>query len=362
NDGYRFTLEYFAAIELSPGQIYISAIPQMPSCKLLDTYTSNPQRNKSDRSVKVVSQRDRQWQACLRVIEGHTDWVNSVKASSSEGWIVSGSEDGWVRTWDPNTGTSLLAMEHDHAVHAVDVSPDQHYIVSGSEGIICIWNVATGALIRTLQSLPPSTGLALAFSQEGNLLALGMSDNLVRIRRVEGHVLASPSDFEGHEEAVTSVVFFQGAKYLASGSHDASVRIWDVGNSSCYKILTGHTDSVHGVAASPGGDYIASSSWDKTIRLWDYRTGETLAVLRDHTNTVQSVSFTHNSTRLVSGSDDHTIRTWDLQVTTQGISSRVGHNSEVRCVVFSSDGTRIASCCADGVIAIWDTSDGKQLQ
>ena len=88
---------------------------------------------------------------------------------------------------------------------------------------------------------------------------------------------------------------------------------------TCVKVLHGHTDWVNSLSYSPNGKYLASGSSDKTIRIWNvnhesqsfgrdlYRC---VKVLRGHKDAVRSVYFHPSGTRLVSGSKDQTIRIW----------------------------------------------------
>lgn len=52
--------------------------------------------------------------------------------------------------------------------------------------------------------------------------------------------------------SVSAVAFSQ--RWLASGSWDKSVCVWDVEAQRCEVKLSGHTDWVHAVAWAPGGD------------------------------------------------------------------------------------------------------------
>lgn len=55
--------------------------------------------------------------------------------------------------------------------------------------------------------------------------------------------------------------------------------------------LNGHTDAIASVAYSPDGKYIASGSNDKTIRIWEAQTGEEIKELNGHTQPVTTVAF-----------------------------------------------------------------------
>ena len=60
--------------------------------------------------------------------------------------------------------------------------------------------------------------------------------------------------------------------YLASGSGDATIKIWNPTDGSVMRTLTGHTSLVHSLAVLPNG-YLASCSFDNTIKIWNMNEG-----------------------------------------------------------------------------------------
>lgn len=71
------------------------------------------------------------------------------------------------------------------------------------------------------------------------------------------------------DAGVTSVVMSPDGKFLAAGSLDTVVRIWDTTTGQLLDKLKGHKDSVYSVAFSPDGKYLVSGSLDRTLKMWD---------------------------------------------------------------------------------------------
>ena len=75
---------------------------------------------------------------------------------------------------------------------------------------------------------------------------------------------------QGHSGWVESVCFSPDGKFIASGSSDETLRIWDAGTGKPVgEPLVGHSGSVQSVCFSPDGKFIASGSDDKTLRISD---------------------------------------------------------------------------------------------
>ncbi|KAF8300509.1 WD40 repeat-like protein, partial [Clavulina sp. PMI_390] len=102
--------------------------------------------------------------------------------------------------------------------------------------------------------------------------------------------------------------------FLASGSYDSTIRLWDVNTQSAKgQPLTGHTEYVTSVAFSCDGAVLASGSWDKTIRLWDMHTHSARGGPFGVTGVLMySLAFCHDGKTLASGALDGLVYLWDL--------------------------------------------------
>ncbi|MCY7273379.1 MAG: WD40 repeat domain-containing protein [Phormidesmis sp. CAN_BIN44] len=216
---------------------------------------------------------------------------------------------------------------------------------------------------------------SLAFSPDGHALAGGgryevkgqpATENGARLwnltynRQENLTVNINPRIFNGYAGVVRSVEFSPDGRTLATGSYDATIKLWNLQLSDAQpRVLTGHKKEIYTVVFSPNGQILASAGKDQQIFLWNPATG----ALRDRlteTADINSIAISPNSQILASGSKDKTIKLWDL-TTGKLLRTLAGHSGEVNAVAFSPDGRTLASGSDDKTVKLWNVKDGKLL-
>ncbi|MFO0950296.1 MAG: sigma-70 family RNA polymerase sigma factor [Isosphaeraceae bacterium] len=76
-----------------------------------------------------------------------------------------------------------------------------------------------------------------------------------------------------HEDEITCLALAPDGKTLASGSVDATVKLWDLESFRERATLRGHSAPVVGLSFSPDGGLLASTDEGQTLKVWDAASG-----------------------------------------------------------------------------------------
>lgn len=215
------------------------------------------------------------------------------------------------------TGQFLCSVEQfDFAFH-----------LAGDDELINLWDITT-ASSRPVKTLTGHSASIVALRFFSNLLISGSFYGDLKLWSIDssftGHLYI---EREAHDLGVTCIDVHSPVSteshhhhhppyLIASGGNDNFVKIWHCSSSSKHhltliKTLKKHTCAVMCVAFGIE-HYLASGSGDKTVVIWNYDTGHLVHQFNAHTRYVTCCSFSLDGQYLVSGSNDRMVNIWKI--------------------------------------------------
>jgi WD40 repeat protein len=196
----------------------------------------------------------------------------------------------------------------------------------------------------------------------------------------------------GHKDAVTSLAFSPDGKYIAAGSFDNSICLWDTGSGRLLRTLTGLNQKVSSVVFSPDSKSLAGGSWmlhetaakanaaegatqyTGEVKIWNVETGAATKTLAWHTAPMWTIDYSPNGQQLAGGTG--MVRKEDGRYYGQVIiwdmskgeidATLTAHSAPVWSVAFSPNGEKLAAGCGldpedkSYEIIIWDIATGQK--
>jgi WD40 repeat protein len=191
--------------------------------------------------------------------------LSNVTFSVDGSRLVTGGTDGFAKIWDVETGRELISLQghpHGYPIIRLAVSPDNRYLVTGTENnpdgssgaLAKVWDMDTGAELLT---------------------------------------------FEGHHHTgrIWSLAISPDSKRVATAG--GFIKIWEMETGVEIVELSGHISTISGLDFTSDGRYLASSSTDKTARLWDTHTGEFVKAFASPSGPLLHTEFTPDDKYLV---------------------------------------------------------------
>ncbi len=255
----------------------------------------------------------------IRTLRGHRASVRAIAFSRDGQTLVSGSNDCTVKVWQLAEGKNIRTLTGLYGyINSVAISPDGQILAGSdeSEGAeLRLWQLDSGDRIKYSGKVYYAS--CVAFSSNGQILAIGRSFGGIKLWQMPSR--EEICTFKG-VGTVTCVAFSPDGQLLASGNIEKAIQIRQLSTGEIVRILKtqsaglnsakGQTAIVNSVAFSPDGQFLASGSDDKTIKIWQLSTGKDICTLREHSAAVKSVAFSADGQMLVSCSWDRTIKIW----------------------------------------------------
>jgi eukaryotic-like serine/threonine-protein kinase len=267
------------------------------------------------------------------------DWIENGN------WLIDAGSNAVFFIDAGSSERTRVSLEGGIPIAMTSTSDRIHILLSGSIKVI---DVESREVIQTISPIAGGA-MSIAASPDGNLLALGISNNrTLLIHAEDGSVYRNlKSNYGGW-----SVAFSPDSRFTISGTSQGVLK-WENETGEWKPIYGGQDKIVKSLAFSHDGKTIAGGG-DGFLFFWDTESGELLRQA-DHQNfgEIKSLDFSPDDSLVVTGTDDKIVRIWDVSSATV-LRELPGHSSAISGVCFSPDGEKIASGAGnEASIRIW---------
>lgn len=346
----------------------------------------------------------------IRIFDFETEMVTrtiagpaySVAYSPDGKMLASAPQNGVVKLWEAATGKEIKTLTGS-ATSSLSWSADSKLLATTTVMTAVVWDVESAKPKTTFDAC----GQYPPIWSPGKPFINGTYTNTPSICDPASGKLQCK--LEGHTAPVYSFGWSRDGKMLATGSADATVRLWEMPSGTPLATYKGHTALVHAVSWMPDGKSLASASYDKTVRVWkapdkkpaagkksdDDKTSEAseataetkpvsdtskkettkkVATKKDakdpsdpliqefkgHTAPVTLLAVPSAAKLVASGSTDKTLKIWNL--TSNKLTASIDIKYPVLAAAFSSDGKTLCSSGADEGLNFWNPGTGKLIK
>jgi WD40 repeat protein len=346
--------------------------------------------------------------------EGHDGAITGLALTRKTDIVVSASEDGTLRFWDPEHHQEIVVVNrHGAGMRAVAFSEDDKRVICGNaDCAVSVWGAEGGEFLRKLglpripdhivmggvhsknspQFVTALTGdtqfvwhsgtsqeaiisppariksfgdrvRSVALAEDGHWLAFGTMYKRIRIFDMEAAGRYSGRGPEvwmgqakvqimGHDGVVSAVAFSPDGATLASGGEDGKIKLWATKGGEEQRALDGHPGGVGALAFARDGKTLYSVGADGLLVAWDPATGKKVRDVKSQHGPTHALTLSPDGSLLATGGDVGLVRFWRGDFTEAGKLD--GHDGPVRALAFSKDGARFASGSDDSTALVYD--------
>lgn len=209
----------------------------------------------------------------------------------------------------------------------ISLSPDFTKIASAQEGTVTIWNAYTMEKLNTFsndinESNPPIYALSWSADSSSIVAGLGKFFGSMKVWNINTGICKL--EIGGNAFYKSALDWSKQRKQIAATNDYKFLKIFDIKEDSEIDIISDHTKTVNCLKWSPNSKFIATGSVDKTVRIFNMQAllnredfkrrcnSSELIILNSHKEQIESLAWSPNNKKLASVSCDGNIKIWKI--------------------------------------------------
>ncbi|WP_017297446.1 WD40 repeat domain-containing protein [Nodosilinea nodulosa] len=241
----------------------------------------------------------------------------------------------------------------------------RRYLATGDhEGRLLLWDLKRGKLEWMFDEDQSQGVRSLAFSPQGDLLAVGTETGQIWLWPVGATY--QTDILNDHQAAVGALAFSPDGGQLASGDDSGRLCLWEVASGFCQGRLESHYGAIHSLAYSAAGDRLVSGGDDQRACLWQTRDRTLLKDFQARsTANLRTAGFLADPNApacpaipFAAGYDDHCLTIWNLET---GLPCWIlpAEVQALPALAISPDGRYLVCSRQNFSVSVWDIPDRR---
>jgi WD40 repeat protein len=283
-------------------------------------------------------------------IGSHTSTVNAICFANKDENIISASEDHTVQvSCLRNSSVIITFKDHNESVNCLAPIRDDLFVSGSDDYTMRIWDTSTLTMESVIELKKISMSQIAIYSKS---IAFVM-DRMITIY----NLIARKVESQINLDSWTVYSMALNTCYLAFGGRECQIKLYDRYKKILISLQPIEYKPISALALS--SNLLVSGSHDYTIKVWNLGNKNAMAKYLAHNDIILSVAISNNSRLIATGSKDLTAKLWNVKQV-QVIFIFYGHICPVEKVMFSLDNKFVFTASSEGYIRVWDSSNGRE--
>ena len=290
-------------------------------------------------------------------------------------WLLQVTQDRQAQVWDLQDGRGLQRVEGSWTAGVIAPDGNRLYLTSRAESDLACVDRATGRPLGVRYQRPEASTWRfdkLAIAPDGGWVAAGSSEGPLACvwEATTGKLVQT---IRGHQEPISAVEFSKDARHLLTASADGSAKVWELGDNSApaqaiatYAMTDEATGDPIPITASAmtreGPRRVVTGGIDGRVLMWEKGNPKPLD-LGTLDRAIHAATFTADGRWLAVGGADKSVWLYEMSHPQRRLRLEPSpqHAEQVNALIAWPNGKLFASGSDDTTIRFWNLADKSLL-
>ena len=295
----------------------------------------------------------------------HQGTVYAATFSYDGTYLVTASMDRTIQIWNAKQSfTQWMRFSHSESICNLAFSMESHYLFTGDERAIYVWDIEKSAQCKTLLRQSAGrvkTSIASLAWRTTNInvpsIVVANAEKPAEIWSIEKGYRFDMKYFM-NKKVIKKIVCSKDRKFLAVISDDRYIYLWTPTDEKQPKRLRREGNAGY-LAFSSDSSLLANWDGNVTVVIWEVSTGRRIGRF-SFPFPINAVTFHRDNRFLITGDNNGKISIWNWKEKSHCFSCSPDHSSGVSTLELSPGGSRLVTVSSDGTVFLWN-ADGVYL-